>query len=68
MFELLEENGTLAGVLFDFPLTTQGPPFGGSREEYEKLFMVKFKLNTLKRCYNSIKPRKGKELFIIMKK
>lgn len=68
MFELLEENGTLAGVLFDFPLTTQGPPFGGSRDEYEKLFTVKFKSNTLEKCYNSIKPRKDKELFIIMKK
>lgn len=68
MYELLKKNGTLAGVLFDFPLTDQGPPFGGSQEEYEKLFAAKFEINTLKKCYNSIKPRKNKELFIIMKK
>lgn len=68
IFELLKQNGTLAGVLFQFPLTTQGPPFGGSKTEYEKLFKNKFKIKTLEECYNSIKPRKGNELFIIIKK
>ncbi|MFZ6052171.1 class I SAM-dependent methyltransferase [Halocola ammonii] len=68
MKELLIKGGELAGVLFDFPLTEQGPPFGGSKEEYEKLFSEKFEICKLERCYNSIKPREGSELFIQMKK
>jgi len=66
--KLLNENGKLAGVLFSFPLTNQGPPFGGSLDEYESLFSKYFTIETLALCYNSIKPRKNKELFIILKK
>lgn len=64
MLEILQPNGKLIGVLFDFPLTEQGPPFGGSREEYKNLFSKNFKIERLERCYNSIKPRQGNELFI----
>lgn len=66
--DLLKENGKLAGVLFSFPLTEQGPPFGGSVEEYQQLFSNNFMLKTLAPCYNSIKPRKNNELFIIFHK
>lgn len=66
--ELLKQNGKLAGVLFSFPLTEQGPPFGGSIKEYEQLFLGKFLIKTLEICYNSIKPRKNNELFIIFNK
>lgn len=66
--QLLNENGTLAGVLFRFLLSEQGPPFGGSKEEYERLFNTKFKIKTLEKCYNSIKPRQNNELFILIKK
>lgn len=65
MHELLNENGKLAGLLFNFPLTADGPPFGGSQKEYETLFSESFKIKKLERCYNSIKPRNGKELFFI---
>ena len=68
MHNLLKENGKLAGVLFSFPLTEQGPPFGGSKEEYQQLFSDKFLLKTLEPCYNSIKPRENNELFIIFHK
>lgn len=68
MNDLLKENGRLAGVLFSFPLTEQGPPFGGSVEEYQTLFSDNFILKTLAPCYNSIKPRKNNELFIIFHK
>ena len=64
MHELLSKDGQLAGVLFDFPLSEKGPPFGGSKEEYERLFSEKFEIKKLDRCYNSIKPREGSELFI----
>lgn len=66
--ELLNKSGKLAGVLFSFPLTKQGPPFGGSKEEYTKLFSGGFSIKTLAPCYNSIKPRENNELFIILNK
>jgi len=62
--EILTQKGQLAGVLFDFPLTESGPPFGGDPSEYIYLFEPFFKIKTLERCYNSIKPRKDKEIFI----
>lgn len=68
MHALLEENGKIAGLLFDFPLSEVGPPFGGSKEEYINLFSEKFNLKTLERAYNSIKPRKDSELFFIFEK
>jgi len=63
MHELLEPDGKLVGVLFDFPLD-DGPPFGGSKEEYRGYFEPYFDIEVLERCYNSIPPRHGKELFI----
>lgn len=68
MHKLLTKGGKLAGVLFTFPLTEKGPPFGGSIEEYQERFSKMFKVKTLKPCYNSIKPRMGNEVFIIAEK
>jgi hypothetical protein len=68
MNNLLREKGKLAGLLFDFPLTEKGPPFGGDISEYRKLFFEHFKIKTLERAYNSIKPRNGNELFFIFEK
>ena len=65
MQSLLSENGKLFGLLFDFPLTEEGPPFGGSKEEYLNLFSEKFRIKTLETAYNSIQPRKERELFFI---
>lgn len=62
--EILTQKGQLAGVLFDFPLTESGPPYGGDTSQYIRLFEPFFKIKTLERCYNSIKPRKDKEIFI----
>ena len=67
MFELLQPNGKLVGVLFDFPLDS-GPPFGGSKEEYQGYFSQYFKIDILERCYNSIPPRMGNELFFKLRK
>lgn len=66
--ELLKDTGRLVGVLFNFPLTDQGPPFGGSLEEYTKTFSKVFDIKIIDRCYNSIPERHGKELFIIFEK
>ena len=63
MKSLLNPNGKIVGLLFQFPLTEVGPPFGGSKEEYESLFENDFHIKTLETANNSIKPRQGNELF-----
>lgn len=64
MKDILKPGGHLTGVLFDFPLTEKGPPYGGSEEEYRTLFANSFSIYKMERCYNSIKPRAEKEIFI----
>ena len=68
MYDLLADQGKLSGLLFNFKLTDEGPPFGGSIIEYIQLFYAKFDVNVLEKCYNSIKPRNGRELFFIFTK
>ncbi len=68
MHALLKPNGKLAGLLFNDPLNSDKPPFGGNKDEYSKLFEPVFKIKTLEPCYNSIKPREGRELFVILQK
>lgn len=68
MAQLLNPNGKIAGLLFDFPLTEAGPPFGGSKEAYLSLFSDIFSIKTFERAYNSIKPRQEKEFFFIFEK
>jgi len=65
MKQLLKPNGKVVGLLFNFPLTETGPPFGGSQAEYTSLFQEHFKIKVLETAYNSIKPRADKELFFI---
>lgn len=65
MLTLLKPKAKLVGLLFNFELTAQGPPFGGSLEEYQKLFSQYFKITVLEPAHNSIKPRQGNELFVI---
>jgi len=68
MHNLLSEKGKISGLLFNFPLTEEGPPFGGSVEEYVNLFSNTFSIKTLELAYNSIKPRTNKELFFTFEK
>ncbi|MDF2437967.1 MAG: methyltransferase protein [Bacteroidota bacterium] len=62
--ELLKPKGVLAGVLFNDKLNSDKPPFGGNKEEYISYFDKYFTFKTFQLCYNSIKPRSGRELFI----
>lgn len=67
MGELLLTNGQLMGLLFNRRFEG-GPPFGGSVEEYQKLFQsvgfqVAFDLQP-----QSILPRQGSELFFVAKR
>lgn len=64
-YRLLKPGGTLAGLFFQFPLTEDGPPFGGNATMYRELFNPPFQIQTLETAYNSIPPRQGNELFFI---
>lgn len=64
MPELLAPNGKLVGVLFNRRFEEQGPPFGGTQNEYEPMFAKDFIFKTFEACYNSFPKRKGSELFI----
>jgi len=68
MHDLLKPGGKLVGLLFNIPLNDDRPPFGGSKEAYEGLYETKFKIEVMETAYNSIPPRAGNELFIMMKR
>ena len=68
MHELLNKKGKLVGVLFNDVLNTDKPPFGGNKEEYISYFNPYFNFKTFDVCYNSIKPRANRELFINFEK
>jgi len=62
----LNTEGKLVGVLFNCEFEKQGPPFGGTKSEYLTLFESNFEVRKMDDCYNSIQPRKGNELFVIL--
>ena len=68
MHALLKPTGKLIGLLFNIPLNTEHPPFGGNKNEYEKQFSPYFNFKHFDLCYNSIKPRANNELFIVLEK
>jgi len=70
LHSLLNDNGKLAGLWFDIPLTgdMEKRPFGGTKKEYLGYFEPLFKVKTFEKCYNSIEPRMGKELFGVFEK
>ena len=68
MSDLLSDKGKLIGLLFDFELTDEGPPFGGSKVEYLQYFSPFFHIQVIESAYNSIKPRMNRELFFIFEK
>ncbi|RDI57452.1 methyltransferase [Flavobacterium glaciei] len=67
MHQLLSDDGILAGLLFNRTFES-GPPFGGSKEEYEMLFKDTFDFLKIDVSKNSIAPRANSELFIELKK
>lgn len=67
MHQLLDDKGILAGLLFNRTFES-GPPFGGSKEEYEKLFKDAFNFIKMDISENSIAPRANSELCIELKK
>ncbi|EMR02120.1 methyltransferase domain-containing protein [Cesiribacter andamanensis] len=63
---LLKPGGKLVGVLFNVPLNSEHPPFGGEEQEYRAYFEPHFSHVSISSCYNSIKPRAGREVWIRM--
>ena len=61
--QLLKPEGKLIGLLFNREFES-GPPFGGNKEEYLIYFSNFFTRIKMENCYNSVLPRKGRELFI----
>lgn len=66
MQQLLKPGGKLAGLLFNRKFPFEGPPFGGSKEEYLGLFEPDFEIEIMEEAYNSIDSRNGSELFVIL--
>lgn len=64
MKSILSKKGKLVGVLFDAKLHVNHPPFGGSKKEYLTYFKPHFTIDVFEKCYNSIKSRNGRELFV----
>lgn len=67
MQQLLAKEGKITGLLFNRTFKNS-PPFGGSQEEYKILFKESFDLLKMEVCPNSVRPRSGTELFIVLQK
>ena len=69
MASLLKPKGKLVGVWFNIPLTggMEKRPFGGNKDLYLSYLKQSLETITFKKCYNSIPPRMGNELFGIFR-
>jgi hypothetical protein len=67
MHQLLADEGILAGLLFNRTFEV-GPPFGGSKQEYEMLFNNAFDFIKMDVAQDSVVPRANSELFIELQK
>lgn len=68
MHQLLVPGGKLVGVLFNREFEAAGPPFGGTADEYRTYFEPPFEPMVFSPCYNSVTPRAGNELFVVLQK
>lgn len=68
MGSLLKSGGKIAGVLFSKIFEMAGPPFGGTKHEYQELFENNFDFKIFDACHNSFDKRLGSELFIVLTK
>jgi len=67
MHQLIADTGKLVGLLFNKTFEL-GPPFGGSKAEYEQLFKDYFDFKIMEACHISIAPRANTELFVEFQK
>jgi len=67
-YNLLSNGGKVMGILFNHEFDFDGPPFGGNPKIYKQLFGTYFNFEVFKTAYNSITPRKGREVFLLLRK
>lgn len=67
MEQLLSDNGYLVGLLFDREFIS-GPPYGGQKSEYIKLFSKYLSIIKMDKCETSYPARLGAELWFECKK
>lgn len=67
-YELLNDGGRIAGVLFNKKFVPSEPPFIASDEEYRKYFEPQFTFLQFESCRNSVVERMGYELFFEFRK
>ncbi|MDG4946512.1 TPMT family class I SAM-dependent methyltransferase [Weeksellaceae bacterium KMM 9713] len=68
MHELLRPKGVLVGLMFNKNFESDGPPFGGTKEEYQPIFEPYFNFIQFDKTDKSIPPRLGSEIFIELQK
>lgn len=68
MHEILSGGGKLVGVVFNHEFSFEGPPFGATPESYISLINPYFGIEVFEEAFNSIKPRKGREHFLIARR
>ncbi len=68
MRDLLKPGGKYVGLFFNHEFKLNHPPYGAMKETYLELIKDLFEVKIFETAYNSIKPRKGRELFFIFKK
>lgn len=56
------------GLVFNHVFNFEGPPYGGTAEEYQQLFFPYYHFKVFETAHNSIKPRKDRELFFVLVK
>ena len=67
-YQILSTKGKVVGLLFDAPLNSDKPPFGGCKQDYVEHFKNQFNILLMEDSHNSHKSRLGKELFFIIQK
>jgi hypothetical protein len=66
MKKLIDIDGKLVGLLFNDKLFSDRPPYGGKKSDYINLFSKYFNKVSMEKAYNSVAPRKDRELFIVI--
>ncbi len=66
--ELLKSGGKLMGLVFNHPFHFEGPPYSTEPDEYRNLFAPYYHFKIFETAFNSIKPRKERELFFVLVK
>ncbi len=65
---LLHTGGKYMGITFNHHFNLDAPPFGATEEEFRELFSPYFDFKIFNTATNSIKPRRGREVFFVLVK